>query len=236
MNQFSERMSTLSNEDLLKILDQRMDYQPEAIQAAENELQNRNLTDAETKAINDKKKSTRKINKKAFITEKEKTENIKNTPSEIPDAYDPLSKESFRKNIIAVSIFIIIYIVFILNTIRYISVGPLVILTLLLVSGMQLWRKKKSGWIILAGILTCNALFYLSFMTIEIVQRIKIKPLVQYDDIRFILELIGMITFWLFINRKHFRKHLKIDRNTQIITYITSALFVLLAFVFSRER
>jgi len=236
MNQFSERMSTLSNENLLKILDERMDYQPEAVQATENELKNRNLSGSETKEIKDKKESERKINKKVLIRLKATRENIKKITAEIPDTYNPLSKETFRKNIAAVSIFIIIYGLFFLNGIRYISVGPLIVLTLLVVSGIQLWRKKKSGWIILTGLLTCNSLFYLSFMTIEIVRRIKIKPFVQYDDIKFILELIGIISFWLYINNKYFREYLKINKKTRIITYIISGLFVALAIGLSREK
>ena len=142
----------------------------------------------------------------------------------------------FNVRRLAVSIFIIIYGLFFLNGIRYISVGPLIVLTLLVVSGIQLWRKKKSGWIILTGLLTSNSLFYLSFMTIEIVRRIKIKPFVQNDDIKFILELIGIITFWLYINNKYFRECLKIYKKTRIITYIISGLFVALAIGLSRER
>ena len=73
-------------------------------------------------------------------------------------------------------------------------------------------------------------------MTIEIVRRIKIKPFVQYDDIKFILELIGIISFWLYINNKYFREYLKINKKTRIITYIISGLFVALAIGLSREK
>ena len=43
MNPFTERYKTLSNTDLLKIIDNGADYQPLAVETAYTELENRKL-------------------------------------------------------------------------------------------------------------------------------------------------------------------------------------------------
>ena len=45
MNQFTERYKTLSNSDLLRVIKNHPDYQPEAAEAAKNEINQRNLSD-----------------------------------------------------------------------------------------------------------------------------------------------------------------------------------------------
>ena len=171
-----------------------------------------------------------------FIKAKETRGSKKKNDAELSDTDNPLSKETFRIRLLAVSILIILFCMYILNEIRYIYFTPVFVLICLVVSGIQLWRKKKSGWIILTGLLTCISLFYLSLMTIEIIRRIKIEPIVQYDDIKSILELIGIITFWLFINNKDFREYLKINNKTRIITYLISVILIAIAFGTSQQK
>lgn len=226
MNQFSERISTLSNENLLKILDERMDYQPEAIQAVKNELENRNLSESEITEIKVKKVSERKINKKALIKLIETRDNEKMITDEIPDIYNPLSKGTF---IIKIFTLITFYAWFLLNGITDISIDIQILLTLFVISVIQLLRKKNSGWIILAWLITCNTLICLYITIYDIVEGVKIKPFIFYDYRYSVLLLIKVIPFWLFINSKYFTKHLEISKKTQLITYVSSALFIAIA-------
>jgi hypothetical protein len=171
-----------------------------------------------------------------FVKAKETRGSKNKKDAELSDTDNPLSKETFRIRLLAVSILIILSCMYILNEVRYIYFTPIFGLICLVVSGIQLWRKKKSGWVILTGLLTCISLFYLSLMTIEIIRRIKIEPIVQYDDIKSILELIGSITFWLFINNKDFREYLKINNKTRIITYLISVILIAIAFGTSQQK
>ncbi len=237
-------MSKLSNEDLLRVLEEKADYQPAAVLAAENELGKRNLSETEIKEIKDKKKTENEINKKVYINTKEAKKTINNISAEITDTLNPLSIETFRRKLTAVSIFIVICGAYILindydvfknigfNGISYLSIEPLTTLTLLLISGIQIWREKKSGWIILTGLLTCYSIVYLSFQVFAIVMWITgvMKPFATDNDIRFTLKLIGIIAFWLYFNKKIFREFFKIDNKTRIITYVASGIIV--AFVF----
>jgi hypothetical protein len=240
MNQFSERMSKLSNEDLLRVLEQKTDYQPEAILAAEYELGKRNLSETEIKEIKAEKNTENEINKKVYVKTKDTKNTINNISAEISDTLNPLSRETFRKNLTAVSIIIVIYSAYILindydvlknigfNGISYLSIEPLTTLTLLLISGIQIWREKKSGWIILTGLLTCYSIVYLLFQIFAIVMWITgvMKPFAHDNDIRFTFKLIGIIAFWLYFNKKEFREFFKINKKTRIITYVTSGIFV----------
>ena len=171
-----------------------------------------------------------------FIKIKETRGSKEINDAEFSNTNNPLSKETFRIRLLAVSIFIILFCVYILNEIRYIYFTPVFGTICLVASGIQLWRKKKSGWVILTGLLTCISLFYLYLMTIEIIRRIKIEPIVQYNDMKSILELIGIIIFWLFINNKDFRKYLEINNKTRIITYLISVILVAIAFGTSQQK
>ena len=171
-----------------------------------------------------------------FINTKETRESKEKNDAELSDTDNPLSKETFRIRLLAVSILIILFCMYILKEIRYIYFTPVFGLICLVVSGIQLWRKKKSGWIILTGLLTCISLFYFSLMTIEIIRRIKLEPIVQYEDIKSILELIGIIIFWFFINNNDFRKYLKINNKTRIITYLISVVLIAIAFGTSQQK
>lgn len=63
MNQFSERYRNISNADLFRVIENQTDYQPEAIEAAKNELNQRKLTDQVLTAV--------KVEMKAEQQEKE---------------------------------------------------------------------------------------------------------------------------------------------------------------------
>lgn len=221
-------MSTLSNENLLKILEERIDYHSEAILAAENELNNRDLSKSEIKEIKVKKVSERIINKRALIKLIGTREKEKMITYEIPDTNNLLSKGTFIIKILALIIF---YALFLLNGISDKSVGILILLTLFVISGIQLWRKKNSGWIILAWLITCNVLICLYIAIYEIAEGVKIKPFILYDYRYSVLLFIKVIPFWLFINSKYFTKHLEISKKTQLITYISSTLFIAIAIV-----
>ena len=51
MNQFAERYKTFTNAQLIRIIDNQIEYQELAIEAAENELAKRQLTDDERESL-----------------------------------------------------------------------------------------------------------------------------------------------------------------------------------------
>lgn len=214
MNEFSKRISTLSNKNLTRILEEKIDYQPKAIQAVENELENRNMTKSEITEIKVKKLSDRKINKKALIKLLETRVKEKYITDEVPFIYNPLSKGAY---IIKIFTLIAFYAWFLLHGITHISNGILILLTILVVSAIQLLRKKSSGWKILAWLITSNTIICLYITIHAIIDGVKIKPFILYDYRYSLLLLIKVIPFWLFINSKYFTKHLEISK--KISTY-----------------
>ena len=168
----------------------------------------------------------RKIDKKALIKFIETRNNEKMITEEISDIYNPLLKGTF---IIKILTLIAFYAWFLLNGIDNISNGILILITLFVISVIQLLRKKNSGWIILAWLITCNTLICFYIAIYDIVEGLKIKPFILNDYKYSILLVIKVIPFWLFINSKYFTKHLELSKKTRLITYICSALFIAIA-------
>lgn len=78
-NQFSEKYKTLSNEALLDILDNKHHYELPAIQEAEEELEARNLSDAERLEAREKLEALAREKAKAQHERQEKLDQLKTT-------------------------------------------------------------------------------------------------------------------------------------------------------------
>ena len=68
MNKFAERYKLISNSDLLKIIGNSFDYQPEAVKAARNEIEQRQLTEQQLKEA--KEEIETELPGKSKLTEK----------------------------------------------------------------------------------------------------------------------------------------------------------------------
>ncbi|MEO6631391.1 MAG: hypothetical protein ABIN13_06700, partial [Mucilaginibacter sp.] len=93
MNQFTARYKTLSNADLLKIIDTPADYQPEAVEAANDELAARTLVDDELFAAREKNEAL----KQEQLLKSAKTKALQNKAQDIvysiTDTLNPIQSE-----------------------------------------------------------------------------------------------------------------------------------------------
>ncbi len=161
-NDFTKFYKTLSNTELINILENPASYQPEAIEASKIEFSNRQLSENE---ITDAKKILRE---KEFLTRqndqkrKERKLEIEKKGNAFIAALNPNQKriakneKSIRTVVIALS-FIIIY-----ELVRFFQIGPCFIkaftftpfegiiyllpFAILPVALLLFWRRKSTGW------------------------------------------------------------------------------------------
>jgi len=230
-NQFSDHMFKLSNSELLKVLESRADYQPEAIIAAEIELKNRDLTNKDlTEARIENNQQKERVEKK-----NEKFDEFK---GEVINSLDPLSRNTFRKRIVLLSGFFIV--AFIFNLIDNIDLfknlttrifdftilEPISVLILLPLGGLFIWKEKKLGWIILAGLLTFYTTYYLFFQVAAIIIALTSdhELYTRTGEFKFTLKLIFMLALWISINKKGLREYLRINNTIRWLTIIISIM------------
>ncbi len=188
MNQFSSRYKKLSNADLLKIIDTPADYQPEAIEAANNELIARKLTDDDLFAIREENETLRQEallkSGKTKVWEN-KAQDIAHT---ITDTLNPIQTEkpSAPKAILWISILMILLTLYQLYSqfglLKYMFTygsgkwsfamimyffRPLIVAP---IAAVLFALREKYGWVLLSGYfiyLAVNtlALLYLAFRT-----------------------------------------------------------------------
>lgn len=167
MNQFAERYKKLSNADLLKITDNPGDYQPLAIEAAEDELAMRHLSE-------DDLLTAREENGEQMHEQQKKADRIntikdtaKNKVFTAIDTLNPMLEEKPSTNRIILWISILMGILFIYSV--YMQYGPLVYMfrynprgwsfriiiyflrnLIVPVAAVLFAMRKKWGWIILS--------------------------------------------------------------------------------------
>ena len=176
MNLFLERYRTLSNAQLLKILDSPGDYQIEAVEAAQITIGNRQLTDAElTDAItfNDsvQEKDRAVEGKKIAIGNK-----MKDIGNFVADTLNPIQNEKQNTNKIIVRVSILMGILSLFQffsqfeLIKYMLANnsegkkdfnllvyllPLIIAPL---GTILFWMRKNWGWVLIAIFLSYSSL------------------------------------------------------------------------------
>ena len=179
MTDFEDIMSTRSNNELLEITNlYRDDYQPEAIVAAEAELNNRNLTEEQLAAI-----KTQLSNKQREKERKnEKLKIFKNKTANFVDTINPLTEKTIDKQTKMVTIGLTISFLFFfiknwsLTILMIRNIGnadisslvyfaPLILFTIGLIG---FWKSKKYGWVIVSILLTSLTITTLITMGLEI--------------------------------------------------------------------
>ncbi|HLK30099.1 MAG TPA: hypothetical protein VKT28_16075 [Puia sp.] len=184
---FSEFYKTISNSELLEILNNSDSYQPIALEAAKRELENRRLTDddiSEAKKVildNEKRKEERSLARKQI------EQKIKLSGDIFIDTINPIqsSPSSVEKKIRIVTIvFSIIFFVALIKNFKYLvdylndfnrypilttwTIFPFVILPVALIT---FWKRKTIGWVLFVIYLT----FSLVETAIQLVQLISLK-------------------------------------------------------------
>ena len=198
MNQFTARYKKLSNADLLKIIDTPVDYQPEAVEAANDELAARHLTGEELFAAREENEALlqeRLLKSAKTKAWENKAQGIAHT---ITDTLNPIQSEkpSAPKAILWISILMVLLTLYQLYSqfglLKYMFtydnakwdfamamyfLRPLIIAP---VAAILFALREKYGWVLLSGYfiyLAVNtlALFYFAFKhTIQADERISL--------------------------------------------------------------
>ena len=173
MNEFAKRYKEYENIDLLKIIEQSEGYISSAIESAKNEIESRQLSDKEIKAL----KSEIEIQKVEKQRLTKKTEDIKNKisgfGSSIIKTISPFQKKALTpERLITLITFILggvfLYILYQnFRLIQFMFIDSIqdwdfemilffFLLVFILVVSILFWKRKKSGWILLVTFLTCS--------------------------------------------------------------------------------
>lgn len=252
MNQFSERYKTFLTSDLLKIIKNKSDYQIEAVEAAQNEIIHRQLTDEELTEAKNLLESERqdKIRQKEKRIEIENK--IKNFSSSIIDTINPIqesapSTERIIRLITIVFGFITIYhwynqfelaqlMLFSDNTNwGFIDIHFFAPLLLLPMATTLFGFRKKIGWILLTIFLTYSIINVIGLIVLTINRSpIGISSIDNlFSETAGIVHLLTITffigTLWV-INKKEIKHQFKISSNTVIgtisITVISTILII----------
>jgi hypothetical protein len=250
MNQFSERYRTFSNSDLLRVIENQSDYQPEAVEAAKTEIKQRNLSNQEVtdaKSILEiEKRELQKQNKKRAEVEQK----VKTLGTSIFDTINPIQKSAptAEKLIRLITIvFGLISVIKWFNEFRFVKfmlidnsagwdlsmVEYFLPLILLPIATILFWLRKKSGWVLMASYLTYSAIGAIVLVTMTW----NIEPLgVPALDSLFpqtspTTQIFTVLffggTLWALSN-KQILEHYDINRQTIIATIGIAAVFTIL--------
>ena len=167
MNQYTELYKSLSNSDLLKIINNPNDYHLSAIEAAKSELADRQLTEVELESAN-AENEIQESKKQAQIEKKQALKNnFRSTISSIGNTINPIQKEPLTKNKIIIIIGLVFSLMFLVQVfslwglIKFMFTNKsaiwdlsMVIYFLILISlplGTVLFGfRKKIGWVVLS--------------------------------------------------------------------------------------
>jgi len=240
MSNFYERFVNYSNSQLQEILDKSTDYQPLAVEAAKEILENRNLSKEEVQIAREEIDNQVKLNE-VKNREKEIIENkVKDFGKEVINTIHPIQTNvlSVNRTILMVSIVLGIlslskfyqefeFIKFMLasstsewdaSIILYFF--PLVILPL---GTLLFWIRKKTGWILLTIYLTFMALAAIfRFIYIQTTEPSGFSPLDDLTTNNSILKhlwslFLNVGLLWVIL-KENIRKIYIIEKITVIIS------------------
>ena len=176
MNAFEEKYQSVSDLELIKILENPEGYLPEAIEAAKNEMAKRNLTETEMTAVKNKfaeESAARQLKKE----NKDKAgQEIYKLLIWVYDAFHPFRDHITRaeKDIRSISIVLSIYAIFsIYNAMWLVSTVIIWDFYMVLFAASYLWFpaaivlfwfRKRAGWLMLASFALYKAFSLIALM------------------------------------------------------------------------
>ena len=163
---FAERYKLLSNEELMDILDQQEDYLPEAIQAAKQEFENRQLSSLEIDQLKINTLSTHllRLEKNEQPLDKRFFAGL----TMLINALNPFNKNAVERGIamviLAANIYLVIDFFLLWNTLKYLFVhyhsfansSFIMLARFIMIPAACVWcyKKQRPGWIILCAYFT----------------------------------------------------------------------------------
>ncbi|MBB3122513.1 MULTISPECIES: hypothetical protein [Flavobacteriaceae] len=250
MTEFTERYKKLSNAELLEILANSKNYQPIAVETAEKEFENRNLSKIEiNKAKSEiKSKQEEKLN---IIEKRRQTEvKVKETAFKFFDTINPIQNEiQTPEKIIRLTTLIIgglaIFSIFKqFSMLKYMFTDgldkwdlgmleyffPLILLPL---SIILFWKRKKIGWILLSIFLSYSAVNSLIFFFKNLGRQPSGIPALEslFPSVSPIVYLMNLLffggTLWL-ICKEDLRHIYKISKQTMFLTIVLTTVITLI--------
>lgn len=252
MNQFSEYYKSLSNTELIRIIENKEDYQFKAVEAAEFEINQRNISQNEyNKALihlNKKREKEEKIN---IILYKYKR-CLKSLFYSIFDTINPIQKKnptSERLVNFITTVFTLILIFRLPKEIlsikllfeefsSFFQLESIVILLMLYIAIFFFWRRRKVGWILM--------MVYIVYSIVALISAIffTIKFEATYNDVYFLINpqdsfitlfvaMFFYFCFFLLLVKKNVRLIYKINTSSMkniisIIILFTSIHIIIL--------
>lgn len=250
MNQFTERYKTYTNSDLLRVIETQSDYQPEAVEAAKTEINQRNLSDEELTEAKRELEAERQEYQKQNEKNAEAQRKVKTLGTSAFDTINliqgsaPTAERLIRLVIIIFGLIAIFkwysqfgLVKFMLtdnsagwdlSMLKYLL--PLILLPIALV---LFWLRKKSGWILMAAYLTYSAIsaFGLIIMTWNM-EPLGIPTLDSLfpqtsTTTQILTTLFFGGTLWV-LTRKEIKKHFSIKRQTAIATIAIAGILTII--------
>jgi len=240
MNQFAERYKTFTNAQLIRIIDNQIEYQQLAIEAAENELAQRQLTDEEIEIlkianeVQEHDKQMQNAKKRAF------EEKVKDLSFSITDRLNPIRTTTLSTNQVINRISIAFGLLFLFQAFTQIGLIGFILtdshskwdfsvvvyllpVLVLPVATFLFWRQKKYGWILLFifliySVLTTIVSFILDFRSqhsgVEVID--NLFPVTSPATYLVRIFLFGAC-LWL-ICKNNIREVYTINKQTILIT------------------
>jgi len=247
---FRKYYTTVSNVELLEVLSNEDDYQQEAVIAAKNELDFRQLSQDDlndAKNLLTEKRLQQKIKIERVTSIKSK---IKNAGSEVIDSINPIQPErpTVEKTIRIVAIFYgIIFVYMLVFKFRDIYIGFLDIkdghfypisyvlfFCLLPVAVYLFFKKRKTGWTLLTGLICYLVvgvvITFIDFFTYQssgILSELFPRPSI----ISAIIQLIFVATSLFAVCKQDVRIIFGVNRNLMISTIVLGILLTVFIIV-----
>lgn len=175
MNQFSERYRNISNADLFRVIENQIDYQPEAIEAAKNELNQRRLTDQDLTALKVEMVAEQEEKEKHLKKRIEIERKVKKLGAAAFDTINPIQTSASTPEKIIRLITIVFGLIAILKWYNQFGLAALMLseislewdfsmveyflpLLLLPIAVIFFWLRRKIGWILMTTYLTYSAI------------------------------------------------------------------------------
>ncbi|MCK4661466.1 MAG: hypothetical protein KAT68_01265 [Bacteroidales bacterium] len=253
MNQFTERYKSYSNAELLKIIENSSNYQPEAVETAKNEIEQRQLTDKELKEAELELETQRQEK----IKKNERRQNIENKVKEfgtsIVDTVNPIQQTIPTAQRLIRLITIMFGLISLYQFYKEFGILKFMFgnnggiwdfsivfyfLPLFLVptATILFWFRKKLGWILLGTYLTYSAVNSIGLL----IQTWNMEPIgiPAFDDIfpqtspiTYILTFLFFVgTMWV-ISKENVREIFAINRKTMMMTIGIVSILTIVLFV-----
>lgn len=250
MNQFSERYKAFLVSDLLRVVENKNDYQAEAVEAAEYEIEQRQLTDQELIEAKNELEAERQEKQKLIEKRAEVERKVKRFGALVFDTINPNQKSdpTAERSIRLITIvFGLIALYQLFNQFQLIlfmltdsttgwdlgMVEYFLPLILLPVATVLFWTRKKIGWILMATYLTYSTIS--AFGLVIITWNMEPMGVSAFDNLfpqastttQILTTLIFGGTLWV-LNKNEVKENFKINRHTAIGTMAISGALTIL--------